>query len=92
MFKRLHDDNTFVFTFDGTDIQACKGETVAAALLANGTAALRKTHTSTSQRGPFCMMGACYDCLVEVDGKTVQSCMLPAQPGLQVNRAKAQDE
>lgn len=38
------------------------------------------------------MMGACYDCLVEVDGRTVQSCMIEAIPAMQVKRAKARDE
>ena len=92
MFKRLHQDNTFVFTFDGIEISAQHGESVAAALLANNITAIRTTHSTGNPRGPFCMMGACYDCLVEVDGRTVQSCMLPAAPELLVKRAKACDE
>ena len=35
---------------------------------------------------PFCMMGACYDCLVEIDGRIVQACMRPATDGLIVKR------
>ena len=92
MFKRVNSNDTFKFTFDGNEITAAPGESIAAALLANGIVALRKTHTSSNQRGPFCMMGACYDCLVEVDGRTVQSCMIVATPAMQVNRAKARDE
>lgn len=92
MFKRLNTGDTFVFTFDGTECYARHGESVAAALLASGIIALRKTHTSDSQRGPYCMMGACYDCLVEVDGVTVQACMTVAAPGMQITRARAQDE
>ena len=92
MFKRLDTANTFTFTFDGNQYSAQPGESVAAALLANGVVYLRKTHTSSSQRGPYCLMGACYDCLVEFDDQTVQSCMLKATPGMLVNRAKALDE
>ena len=92
MFKRLDNANTFSFTFDGAQYSAQPGESVATALLANGVVSLRKSHTSSSRRGPYCLMGACYDCLVEIDGRTVQSCMIKATPGMHVNRAKAQDE
>lgn len=27
------------------------------------------------------MMGACFECLVEVDGRTVQACMTPVTAG-----------
>ena len=30
------------------------------------------------------MMGSCFDCLVVVDGETVQACQTPAQVGLVV--------
>jgi len=32
------------------------------------------------------MMGACYDCLVEINGETVQACMTTVTDGLQVQR------
>ena len=36
-------------------------------------------------RGPFCMMGVCFDCLVEIDGvPNVQGCMTPVREGMQV--------
>lgn len=91
MFKRLTSKETICFTFDGVEIKAQHGDTVAAALLASGTVTIRTTQTS-KPRGPYCMMGACYDCLVQVDGRTVQSCMLQATPDLLVNRIKKIDE
>ena len=32
------------------------------------------------------MMGACYDCLVEIDGVNRQACMLQVTEGLQIER------
>lgn len=59
---------------------------VATALLAAGLLAVRKTPVSGSARGPFCMMGACFDCLIIVDGVTVQACLTPVREGLIVSR------
>ena len=40
-----------------------------------------------SPRGPFCMMGVCFDCLVEVDGvPNVQGCMTLVSDGMQVRK------
>lgn len=59
--------------------------TVAAALLAMGTDACRTSTVSGAPRGPFCMMGVCFECLVEVDGvPNVQGCMTPVREGMQV--------
>lgn len=76
------------FTFDGQKIAAPEGSTVAAALLGAGLPSLRSTAVSGAERGPFCLMGACYDCLVQIDGATVQACMTPVRDGMVVTRAK----
>ena len=35
------------------------------------------------------MMGVCFECLVEVDGKaSVQSCLTPVRDGMQVTRQR----
>lgn len=58
---------------------------VAAALLANGMSACRASAVSGASRGPFCMMGVCFDCLVEIDGvPNVQACMTPVRDGMQI--------
>jgi len=74
------------FTFDGAAIAAADGANLAAALLAAGVTTLRRTPVSAAPRGPFCMMGACYDCLVEIDGERVQACMQVVRDGLAVTR------
>src|ERR1700721_1554802 len=63
------------FRFDATPIPALEGETVAAALSAAGIVAFRRT-ASGVPRGLHCGMGACFDCVVTVDGRIGQrACM-----------------
>ena len=86
-FERLRPDGAPVtFTFDGAAIAAADGMNLAAALLAAGVTMLRQTPGSAAPRGPFCMMGACYDCIVEIDGERVQACMQVVRDGLAVGR------
>ena len=73
--------------FEGDEITAFAGETVAAALLAAGHMSGRQTPVSGAPRGPFCMMGACFDCLVEIDGApNCQACMTPVVDGMSIRR------
>jgi Uncharacterized anaerobic dehydrogenase len=73
------------FTFDGRSMAGAPGDTVAAALLANGVRAGRRTPVGGSPRGPYCMMGVCFDCLVTIDGAAnQQGCMIPLRAGMQV--------
>lgn len=70
----------------GQAIQARAGDTLAIALLNAGVVAFRHTPVSGQLRGPLCMMGVCFDCLVEVDGRqNVQSCMVEVRDGMQVS-------
>jgi predicted molibdopterin-dependent oxidoreductase YjgC len=89
MFDPLEPPSAQVtFTFDGQNITAPQGSTIAAALLGAGLRSFRDTPVSGAKRGPFCMMGACFDCLVQINGATVQACMTPVQAGLRVQRIK----
>lgn len=73
--------------FDGREVPARPGDSVAVALLAAGITTTRTTAVSGAPRGPFCMMGACFDCLAEVDGRaSVQTCMTPVRDGMRVRR------
>ncbi|MGI4857193.1 MAG: (2Fe-2S)-binding protein [Janthinobacterium lividum] len=59
--------------------------TVAAALLATGRDACRTSAIGGAPRGPFCMMGVCFDCLVDVDGvPNTQGCMVRVHEGMVV--------
>ena len=73
--------------FDGQAFDLTVGIPLASALLAAGVRDFRNTPVSGAPRAPYCMMGACYDCLVEIDGVTRQSCMVSVSEGLVVSRA-----
>jgi D-hydroxyproline dehydrogenase subunit gamma len=86
MFTRP-ERGTIVFLFQGREIRAHIGDSIAAALLAEGVLATRTTPVGGAPRGPFCMMGACFDCLAEVDGVGgVQTCLVPVRAGMRVTR------
>ena len=70
--------------FGSAKLSLPRGENLAGALLVAGVMPFRHTPVSGAPRGPFCMMGACYDCLVEIDGVNRQACMLQVTEGLQI--------
>ncbi len=70
---------------DGVPATARAGDSVAAALLAAGHASCRTTAISEAPRGPYCMMGVCFECLVEIDGvANRQACMVRVAPGMRI--------
>jgi len=73
--------------FDDRPITAPAGVSIAAALLLNGVAPFRTTPVTSAPRAPYCMMGVCFDCLVEVDGMpNRQACLTPVREGMVVRR------
>ncbi len=86
--RRLARDDTpqVRFEFEGRTVTACCGDTVAAALLAGNHWRFRTTPISGAPRGPYCMMGVCFDCLVVIDGvANRQACMTEVREGMQVH-------
>ncbi len=83
-FRRLSDAPLAqTIMFDDRTIACCAGETVAAALLAAGVDYLRTTPVSGAPRLPFCMIGNCFDCLVEIDGRSDrQACLAIVVDGM----------
>jgi predicted molibdopterin-dependent oxidoreductase YjgC len=93
MFKRLHEAEQAMghapvaIRLDGAEVACRASDTVAAALLAHGWDACRDTAVGGVPRGPYCMMGVCYDCLVTIDGRpNQQACMTPVRAGMTVER------
>lgn len=87
MFTRLPDDATpeVVITIDGERFAARAGDTVAAALLAAGRRVFRRSAATGAPRGPYCLMGVCFECTVTVDGRPDrQACTLAVAPGMRV--------
>lgn len=80
------DGEPITFRFEGESIAARTGESIAAALTAAGHAALRRAGPD-DDRGVYCGMGACRECLVEIDGRGGQrACMVKAEAGMSVRR------
>jgi predicted molibdopterin-dependent oxidoreductase YjgC len=90
MFKRLdrHDSTeipSVTIHFEGRAIVARQGDTVAGALLAAGVDRFRKSAISGTERGPYCLMGACFECLVEIDGNAnQQACLRTVEDGMRI--------
>ncbi|MFC9425606.1 MULTISPECIES: (2Fe-2S)-binding protein [unclassified Streptomyces] len=66
---------------DGDRIAGLAGQTIAGVLLADGRVAWRRTRAGRP-RGVFCGIGACFDCLVTVNGlRDVRACQRRAVDG-----------
>ena len=86
-FKRLPQGglNRVTLWIEGNAVSVAEGETVAAAVLSAGIRPTRTTAVSGSPRAPYCMMGVCFECLMEIDGKpNTQACMTEVREGMQV--------
>lgn len=78
---------TLTLHFEGRPVPARDGETVAAALSAAGHLAFRAT-SQGAPRGLWCGMGACFDCIVTIDGRPGQrACMTKAADGMRIGPA-----
>ena len=75
-----------VFTFDGQEVNAWQGDTIAMALWAHGQVAVRNSSSEGQPRGVLGNMGRGYDCLVQVEGVAVRSCTTLVKPGMIVGR------
>lgn len=75
-----------VFTFDGRDVTARDGDTIAMALWAAGDVVLRHSSRAGAGRGVLCNMGVCYECLVHADGVQVRGCTTLVRAGMRVER------
>ncbi len=86
---------TVTIHLDGEPVRAPLGDTLAAVLLARGTAGTSATvATSVSAvtgapRAPYCMIGSCFECLVEIDGLGQrQACLVAVREGLRMRYAR----
>ena len=73
---------------DGRALNVRSGISLAIALMEADIAPLRRTPVSGAPRSPLCLMGVCFECLCEVDGQNVQSCMIEVTAGMRVRLAK----
>ncbi|NMJ40719.1 (2Fe-2S)-binding protein [Roseomonas sp. JC162] len=74
-------------TLEGQPIEAQQGDTLLTALLAAGAGHLRESEFGDGPRAGFCLMGACQDCWVVVEGMgRVRACATLAAQGMEVRR------
>jgi hypothetical protein len=100
MFQRLPDSTgkdsesvEFAVEIDGEPHTARAGDTVAAVLLLAGGGPTRRTPVSGAPRAAYCMMGVCFECLVEIDGAySQQGCLVLARPGMRIRRQNGRPE
>ena len=86
-FTRLMTGNApqITLSINGTPVEVRDGDSVATALLLSGGTSARTTAVSGTKRGPYCMMGVCYECLVDINGTpNQQACMTLARDGMRV--------
>ncbi|HEY5302070.1 MAG TPA: (2Fe-2S)-binding protein [Acetobacteraceae bacterium] len=91
MFARLPDaaGSKVEIELDGATVAVPAPGTIASALLALGHDEFRRTPTRGLGRGPFCMMGVCFDCLVTIDGvANRQACLVPVRAGMRVETGR----
>ena len=71
---------------DNQAVEAHEGESLAAALWANGLIALGHNPGANLPRGMYCGIGHCYECRVTLDGiEDIRSCLIPVRDGMQVS-------
>ncbi len=72
------------FTWKGEPLTGLEGETISAALFANGIRTFGHHHKDGSPQGIFCANGQCAQCLVMADGLPVKACMELLRPGIKL--------
>lgn len=76
---------TVSLSFNDQPLSVPAGISVAAALLMSGIRRFRATPVSESPRAPYCMMGVCFECLVDIDGvPNRQSCLVEVADGMRI--------
>ncbi len=71
--------------FNGEQVRVPMAASVAAALLAGGIKHFRRSPVSGQGRVPYCMMGVCFECLLEIDGvPDRRACLVPLTPQMTI--------
>jgi sarcosine oxidase subunit alpha len=88
--ERIDRNRRLTFTFDGKEVEALEGDTIASALFAAGRRTFSRSFKYHRRRGLLCCSGSCANCLVAVDGAPgVRACTEPARPGAVVEHINA---
>lgn len=90
MYRRRREPvETVTVLLDGQPVRAAVGDCVATVLLLADAADYRLTAVGGVARAPYCMIGNCFDCLVEIDGvPNRQGCLVPVAEGMRLRRQR----
>jgi sarcosine oxidase subunit alpha len=78
----------FDIYFNGERVDAYEGETVAAALIANGNYIFRETEKK-NPRSMYCGIGLCNECMIEINGSSrTKACQTLATPNSKIETQK----
>lgn len=81
--------NTVTVYIEDTPIEVEEGITASAAMALAGKDATRTTAVTKTPRGPFCQMGVCFECLMEIDGiPNQQGCLTVVREGMRIRQQK----
>lgn len=83
------DADIVTFTCGGRTLKGRSGQSVAAALIANGILSFRNSVEIGEPRGAFCLMGVCQECRVRIDGTVREACLVWLEAGLSVELSSA---
>ena len=86
-------EQTLAVTVNGAAVNVPRGCTAAAAMLIHCDGATRTTALSGEGRAPYCMMGVCFECLMEINGEpNQQGCLITVTEGMRINRQHGKRE
>lgn len=72
---------------EGCRVAVPPNASAAAAALIAGLPFTRVSAATGEVRAPYCMMGACFECLLVIDGEpSRQGCLVPVRPGMSIRR------
>lgn len=90
MFTSIQSESESIATInvDGVKVQVPENITVAAAVLGYANHIdCRCSFVSGEKRAPFCFIGVCHECLMEIDGKpNQQACLTQVRDGMRINK------
>ncbi len=78
--------DTVTVTLDGKSVALPTGMTVAAALFSIGESISRVSPTSHQPCSPHCLMGVCFECMMEIDGVQRQACLTEVHERMVIDR------
>ncbi len=88
MFRPLPESAgaTVTVVVNGRGVGVPAGCSAAAAMLIHDVGATRTTPVSGEGRAPYCMMGVCFECLLQIDGEpNQQGCLVIVREGMRID-------